>query len=56
VRSRGPFIETGILRDLEILLEGLACRDGFLLTLGNHDTHEMVAPVEAIGLPWVRGL
>jgi len=50
VRSRGPFIETGILRDLEILLKGLACRDGFLLTLGNHDTHEMVAPVEAMGL------
>ncbi len=50
LRNHGPFTETAILHDLAVLLRGICCRDGFLLTLGNHDTHEMVAPIEDLGL------
>jgi predicted MPP superfamily phosphohydrolase len=35
---------------LERVLEPLTTRDGIVATLGNHDTHAVVAPLEALGI------
>jgi predicted MPP superfamily phosphohydrolase len=48
-RSRGIFTELGIVDDLAELRRGISCRDGFLVTLGNHDTHEMADRLEHAG-------
>jgi predicted MPP superfamily phosphohydrolase len=49
--ERGGFTETGILEPLAAIRQGVRAADGFLVTLGNHDTAEMVAPLRRLGLP-----
>lgn len=48
--ERGPFTEFGILEPLAAIRQGVRARDGFLATLGNHDTADMVAPLRRLGL------
>ncbi len=39
-----------ILDPLEKIVSAVQCRDGVFATLGNHDTHKMVAPFEQMGI------
>jgi uncharacterized protein len=48
--GKGRFVETSILGDIERLQEAVSARDGFVATLGNHDPHDLVPPLEAAGL------
>ena len=48
-RDRGAFTELGILEPLGALREQVKARDGFVATLGNHDGHDMVEPLERLG-------
>jgi predicted MPP superfamily phosphohydrolase len=48
--AHGPFVETGILEPLAGIVGAVASAEGFFACLGNHDTHEMVAPMEGVGL------
>ncbi|MGE3931697.1 MAG: metallophosphoesterase [Rhodospirillaceae bacterium] len=47
-RKRGPY--QGVIDNLAHLLDGIATADGVLATLGNHDSVEMVEPLESIGV------
>ncbi|MFQ6018940.1 MAG: metallophosphoesterase [Kiloniellaceae bacterium] len=46
----GPFSPAGVVEPLSAILDSVEARDGFLATLGNHDTHEMVDVFERLGL------
>jgi len=46
----GPFTELGILEPLAAIRQSVRAPDGFLATLGNHDTAGMVAPLRQLGL------
>jgi predicted MPP superfamily phosphohydrolase len=48
--ERGRFTEIGILEPLAAIRQGVRAADGFLATLGNHDTAEMVGPLRRLGL------
>ena len=45
----GAFRERSILGPMARIVEQIAAPDGCLAVLGNHDTHEMVDPLEEIG-------
>lgn len=47
--DHGPFTEFEVLEPLRAIREQVRARDGFLATLGNHDRHEMVEPIERLG-------
>jgi len=47
-RKRGPYGE--VISSLSYLLDGIATADGVVATLGNHDSVEMVEPLESIGV------
>jgi predicted MPP superfamily phosphohydrolase len=47
-RKRGPFAH--VIDQIAHLLDGIATTDGVLATLGNHDSVEMVEPLEGIGV------
>jgi predicted MPP superfamily phosphohydrolase len=42
----GPFRQRSILAPMAKIVEEVAARDGSLAVLGNHDSHEMVEPLE----------
>ena len=42
----GPFRQRSILAPMAKIVEEVAAGDGSLAVLGNHDTHEMVEPLE----------
>jgi predicted MPP superfamily phosphohydrolase len=48
-RELGGFRERSILDAMARIVEEVAAPDGSLAILGNHDTHEMVDPLEQIG-------
>jgi hypothetical protein len=48
--ERGPFTEIGILEPLDAVRSGVRAADGFLATLGNHDTAEMLPHLRRLGL------
>ena len=44
----GPFRQRSILAPMAKIVETVAAADGSLAVLGNHDTHEMVEPLEEV--------
>jgi uncharacterized protein len=48
--ERGPFTQTATLEPLAAIRQSVRAGDGFLVTLGNHDVSDMVAPFRRIGL------
>jgi uncharacterized protein len=49
--ERGPFTEIEILEPLAAIRRSVRASDGFLVTLGNHDAADMVAPLRDLGMP-----
>ncbi len=47
---RGPFTERGVLEDVALLRDAISARDGVVATLGNHDPHELLEPLEELGV------
>jgi predicted MPP superfamily phosphohydrolase len=48
--ERGPFTEIEILEPLAAIRRSVRAPDGFLVTLGNHDAADMVAPLCDLGM------
>ncbi len=46
----GPFREAGVVSDVMAVMRGVRARDGWFGVLGNHDPHDIVAPLERAGL------
>ena len=48
--GKGKFTETGVRDDLARLYREVVAPDGFLAVLGNHDPHDIVEPIESLGV------